>query len=50
MIGEAKGPLNYNAFICLFADKLNGTDDEAMMLEAFKCLDNSNSGSFSIDE
>lgn len=50
MVAEAKGPLNYNAFICLFADKLNGTDDEAMMLEAFKCLDNSNSGSFNIDE
>jgi Ca2+-binding EF-hand superfamily protein len=50
MVAEAKGPLNYQAFIGLFADKLNGTDPEAMMMEAFKCLDNGNKGEFSISE
>ena len=45
MVAEAKGPLNYNAFVKLFEDKLNGTDDEAKLLEAFKVFDMSGSGS-----
>ena len=44
MVAESKGPLNYNAFVKLFEDKLSGTDDEAKLLEAFKVFDMAGSG------
>ena len=49
MVAEAKGPLNFNAFVKLFEDKLNGTDDEAKLLEAFKVFDMSGKGVLSKD-
>ncbi len=49
MVAEAKGPLNYNAFVKLFEDKLNGTDDESKLLEAFKVFDMQGKGVLSKD-
>ena len=49
MVAEAKGPLNFNAFIKLFEDKLNGTDEESKLVEAFKVFDMSASGSLAMD-
>jgi Ca2+-binding EF-hand superfamily protein len=39
MIDEASGPLNFTMFLTLFGDKLNGTDDEGVILNAFKLFD-----------
>ena len=39
MLAEVDGPMNFNSFINLFGDKLSGTDDEQMLLEAFKLID-----------
>ncbi len=44
MLAEVDGPMNFNAFINLFGDKLSGTDDEQMLLEAFKLVDDTASG------
>ena len=49
MVAEAKGPLNFNAFIKLFEDKLGGTDDESKLFEAFKVFDMSGKGTLSKD-
>jgi Ca2+-binding EF-hand superfamily protein len=49
MVAEANGPLNFPAFVKLFENKLNGTDDESKLLEAFKVFDMSGSGKLSKD-
>lgn len=49
MVAEAKGPLNFPAFVKLFEDKLNGTDAEDKLLEAFKVFDMSGSGKLTKD-
>lgn len=50
MVAECSGPLNFPNFLSLFSDKLNGTDPEEMLLNAFKLFDMSNCGSISKDE
>jgi len=39
MIKEAPGQFNFTCFLTLFGDKLNGTDPEDVILNAFKCCD-----------
>ena len=50
MVGEVKGALDFPAFLEMFEKKLNGTDPEEMLLNAFKLFDMSGSGSLSMDE
>ncbi len=44
MIQEAPGPLNFTMFLTLFGEKLNGTDPEEVIKNAFACFDFKNSG------
>jgi len=44
MIDEASGPINFTMLLTLFGDRLNGTDDEKDILNAFKLYDLANSG------
>jgi len=39
MIKEASGPINFTMFLTLFGEKLNGTDPEEVIKNAFKCFD-----------
>jgi len=39
MIKEATGPINFTMFLTLFGGKLNGTDPEDVIKNAFKCFD-----------
>uniref|UniRef100_A0A8C5VIU9 EF-hand calcium-binding domain-containing protein 11 n=1 Tax=Microcebus murinus TaxID=30608 RepID=A0A8C5VIU9_MICMU len=38
MLKEASGPINFTMFLNLFGEKLNGTDAEETILNAFKIL------------
>jgi Ca2+-binding EF-hand superfamily protein len=42
MINEATGPINFTMFLTMFGDKLNGTDPETVILNAFACFDPDN--------
>ncbi|KAI3383830.1 hypothetical protein SNEBB_010248 [Seison nebaliae] len=44
MIAEAKGSINFTMFLTLFGEKLNGTDPEEVIRNAFQCFDDDNSG------
>jgi hypothetical protein len=44
MIAEAPGPINFTMFLTLFGDKLNGTDPEEVIRNAFTCFDDKHSG------
>jgi len=39
MIDEASGPINFTMLLTLFGDRLNGTDEENVILNAFKLYD-----------
>jgi Ca2+-binding EF-hand superfamily protein len=39
MISEAEGPINFTMLLTLFGDRLNGTDEESMLMNAFKLFD-----------
>jgi len=39
MIKEAPGPINFTMFLTLFGEKLNGTDPEDVIRNAFACFD-----------
>jgi len=39
MINDAPGPLNFTMFLTLFGEKLNGTDPEDVIKNAFACFD-----------
>jgi Ca2+-binding EF-hand superfamily protein len=47
MIEEAQGPINFTMLLTLFGDRLNGTDDENVILNAFKLFDSNASGAIS---
>ena len=49
MIAEVEGPMNFNAFLQMFGTKLNGTDEEDMLLEAFKLFDAQGAGNLHKD-
>jgi len=39
MVKEAPGPINFTMFLTLFGEKLNGTDPEDVIKNAFGCFD-----------
>merc|ERR1712227_696378 len=45
MMGEATGPINFTMFLTLYGEKLNGTDPEDVIRNAFGCFDDEGSGS-----
>ena len=47
MITEATGPINFTMFLTMFGDKLNGTDPETVILNAFACFDQETLGNIS---
>ena len=44
MVSEAPGPINFTMFLTMFGEKLNGTDPEDVIRNAFACFDENNSG------
>ncbi|ESO92628.1 hypothetical protein LOTGIDRAFT_190618 [Lottia gigantea] len=44
MISQAPGPINFTMFLTLFGEKLNGTDPEDVIKNAFACFDEKNTG------
>ena len=44
MMAEAPGPINFTMFLTMFGDKLNGTDPEDVIKNAFACFDEENTG------
>ena len=44
MINMAPGPINFTMFLTLFGEKLNGTDPEDVIKNAFACFDDKNTG------
>lgn len=44
MIREAPGPINFTMFLTLFGEKLNGTDPEEVIRNAFAMFDSMNCG------
>ncbi|XP_071143138.1 myosin regulatory light chain 2, smooth muscle minor isoform-like [Mytilus edulis] len=44
MIKEAPGPINFTMFLTLFGEKLNGTDPEEVIRNAFAMFDTVNNG------
>jgi len=49
MIKEAPGAINFTMFLTLMGEKLNGTDPEDVIRNAFKCFDKDGSGFISED-
>lgn len=50
MMLEAPGPINFTMFLTMFGEKLNGTDPEDVIKNAFGCFDEDNSGTRTQDE
>jgi Ca2+-binding EF-hand superfamily protein len=48
MLDDAPGPINFTMFLTMFGEKLNGTDPEDVIKNAFQCFDDDGSGK--IDE
>ena len=48
MVSEVKGPLNFDAMLQLFWDKLGSTDAEDVLAAAFKLFDTNGSGSIQV--
>ncbi|XP_022080822.1 myosin regulatory light chain 2, smooth muscle major isoform-like [Acanthaster planci] len=44
MVADAPGPINFTMFLTLFGEKLNGTDPEETILNAFKLFDEEGKG------
>ena len=44
MMNEAPGPINFTMFLTMFGEKLNGTDPEDVIKNAFACFDDDNKG------
>ena len=44
MMAEAPGPINFTMFLTMFGEKLNGTDPEDVIKNAFACFDEDNTG------
>lgn len=44
MMNEAPGPINFTMFLTMFGEKLNGTDPEDVIRNAFACFDEENKG------
>lgn len=44
MMKEAPGPINFTMFLTLFGERLQGTDPEDVIKNAFACFDEENNG------
>lgn len=44
MLNEASGPMNFTMFLTLFGTKMNGTDSEDCLRNAFSCFDEKGTG------
>jgi len=44
MMKEAPGPINFTMFLTLYGEKLNGTDPEEVIRNAFACFDEEGTG------
>ncbi|XP_052777000.1 myosin regulatory light polypeptide 9-like [Mya arenaria] len=44
MMSSAPGPINFTMFLTMFGEKLNGTDPEDVIRNAFACFDENNAG------
>lgn len=44
MMNEAPGPINFTMFLTLFGERLQGTDPEEVIRNAFACFDEENTG------
>lgn len=44
MMSEAPGPINFTMFLTMFGERLNGTDPEDVIRNAFTCFDEDGSG------
>ncbi|GFS33302.1 myosin regulatory light chain sqh [Trichonephila inaurata madagascariensis] len=44
MMKEAPGPINFTMFLTLFGERLQGTDPEDVIKNAFACFDEENAG------
>lgn len=44
MMNEAPGPINFTMFLTLFGERLQGTDPEEVIKNAFGCFDEDNTG------
>ena len=44
MMGESLGPMNFTMFLTVFGEKLNGTDPEDVIKNAFACFDEEGTG------
>jgi Ca2+-binding EF-hand superfamily protein len=44
MMNAAPGPINFTMFLTMFGDKLNGTDPEDVIKNAFACFDEEGKG------
>ncbi|XP_065655691.1 myosin regulatory light chain 12B [Hydra vulgaris] len=49
MMKEAPGPINFTMFLTLFGEKLNGTDPEDVIKNAFGCFDTDQLGTIQED-
>lgn len=45
-MNEAPGPINFTMFLTMFGEKLNGTDPEDVIRNAFACFDEEGVGEF----
>lgn len=45
MMNDAPGPINFTMFLTLFGERLQGTDPEDVIRNAFACFDEENTGS-----
>ena len=43
-MNEAPGPINFTMFLTMFGEKLNGTDPEDVIRNAFACFDEEATG------
>lgn len=48
-MSEAPGPINFTMFLTMFGEKLNGTDPEDVIRNAFACFDEEASGRQPLD-
>lgn len=44
MLSEASGAINFTMFLTLFGEKMNGTDPEDVIRNAFACFDDEGTG------
>lgn len=49
MVKMAPGPINFTMFLTMFGEKLNGTDPEDVIKNAFACFDDQGSGTINED-